>query len=104
MKKNATNISINWDEIADAIKSVAHSERLAILHMICNCGCDQVMVKNIYDQLNMDQSSTSRHLGIMKKGGLLKREVKDGRIYYGVNTSNLTAQCLIEMLKKLGKR
>lgn len=104
MKKIITNQSANWEEIADALKSVAHSERLAILNMLCNCGCDQVMVKDIYDKLHLDQSSTSRHLGIMKKGGLLKREVKKGKTYYGMNTSNSTARCLTELIKHIGHR
>lgn len=88
----------NWDELADALKSAAHAERLSILHHLCHCGCDQMMVKDIYDTLQLDQSSTSRHLGIMKKCGLLKREVKQGKTFYRLNTSNPTALCLIELL------
>ncbi len=104
MKKTVTNQRANWEEIADALKSVAHSGRLAILNMLCNCGCDLVMVKDIYHKLHLDQSSTSRNLGIMKKGGLLKREVKKGKTYYGMNNSNFTARCLTEMLKHIGQR
>lgn len=88
----------DWNELSDSLKSVAHSERLAIIHLMCNCGHDQIEVKNIYSTLHLGQSTTSRHLGIMKKGGLLKREVKKGKTYYGFNSLNNTALCMKEML------
>lgn len=88
----------DWAELADALKSTAHPERLAILHLMCNCGCDRIMVKDIYNALNLEQSITSRHLGIMKKSGVLKREIKDGRTFYRFNKDNLTAQCIKKLL------
>jgi DNA-binding transcriptional ArsR family regulator len=88
----------DWTELADAMKSTAHPERLAILHLMCNCGCDQIMVKDIYSTLNLEQSITSRHLGIMKKSGVLKRDIKDGRTFYRFNKDNLTAQCIKKLL------
>lgn len=87
------------NELADTLKSVAHVERLAIIHLLCNSGNDPLEVKDIYNILNLAQSTTSRHLSIMKKGGLLKREVKRGKTYYGFNPQNNTAVCLKEMLK-----
>lgn len=90
--------SIDWNDLAEAMKSMAHPERLAILHLICNCGCDQMKVKDIYEALHLEQSITSRHLGIMKKGGLLKREIKSGKIFYGFNNLNTTAQCIKKLL------
>ncbi len=88
----------DWNGLADTLKSVAHVERLAVLDLIWHCGSDQLMVKNIYGTLHLDQSTASRHLGIMKKCGLLKREVKKGKTYYGFNSSNPTAQFLKEFL------
>ena len=67
----------DWNDLAESLKSAAHPERLAILHLMCTCGCDQLMVKSIYGTLHLQQSSTSRHLGIMKKSGLLKFEIID---------------------------
>ncbi len=89
------------NELADALKSVAHAERLAIIYLLCNNGNDDLEVKNIYNTLNLAQSTTSRHLSIMKKGGLLKREVKKGKTYYRFNPQNNTAVCLKEMLKEI---
>lgn len=100
-KKQLKTKNHDWNELADTLKSVAHSERLAIIHLLCNCGSDQIEVKNIYSELHLEQSKTSRHLGIMKKGGLLKREVKKGKTYYGFNPQNDTALCLKEILTEI---
>ncbi len=93
-----TKPKIDWSDLAEALKSAAHPERIAILHLMCNCGCDQMMVKSIYERLHFEQSITSRHLGIMKKSGLLKREIKDGKTLYRFNKDNLTAQCIRKLL------
>lgn len=99
MKKSSVRKSEpDWNDLAEAMKSMAHPERLAILHLISNCGCDQMKVKDIYEALHLEQSITSRHLGIMKKGGLLKREIKSGKIFYGFNNLNTTAQCIKKLL------
>lgn len=97
-KKRFNTRNHDWEELADTLKSVAHSERLTIIYMLCNCGCDQLEVKNIYSTLHLGQPTTSRHLIIMRKGGLLKREVKKGKTYYGLNSQSNTALCLKEML------
>ena len=97
-KRQLKALNRDWNELADTLKSVAHSERLSIIHLICNCGCEQLEVKNIYSTLHLTQSTTSRHLSIMRKGGLLKRVVKKCKTYYGFNPQNNTAFCLKEML------
>ena len=85
MKKLIKTEEMNFEELADTLKSGGHPERLAILQLMCTGDDDQMRVKDIYTALRMDQSTTSRHLGIMKKGGLLKREIRNGKIYYGFN-------------------
>lgn len=96
--KRVAKPNINWNGLAEAMKSMAHPERLAILHLMCNCGGDQIMVKDIYETLHLEQSITSRHLGIMKKGGLLKRVIRDGKVFYGFDRDSLTAQCVKRLL------
>lgn len=88
----------DWNDLAEALKSAAHPERIAILHLMCNCGCDEMKVKSIYEKLRLEQSITSRHLGIMRKSGLLKREIKEGKTLYRFNKNNLTAQCIRKLL------
>jgi DNA-binding transcriptional ArsR family regulator len=98
MKKRVKMDNRNWENIADIFKSVGHPKRLAILHLICNCDSNQLVVKSIYGTLHLSQSGTSRHLGIMKKCGLLKRESKNGKTFYGPNMQNSTMVCLMELL------
>lgn len=98
MAKTKTTSEPDWADLAEALKSTAHPERLAILHLMCNCGCDRIMVKDIYSALYLEQSITSRHLGIMKKSGVLKREIKEGKTFYRFNKDNLTAQCIKKLL------
>lgn len=91
-KKSNTKSEFYWDNLAEAWKSAAHPERLAILHLMCNCGSDQIMVKSIYEKLQLEQSITSRHLSIMRRAGLLKREIKDGKTFYHLNKENEIAR------------
>ena len=100
MAMNIAKQGIEWNEYAEALKSAAHPERLAILHLMCNCGCNQIMVKDIYVSLSLEQSITSRHLGIMKKSGVLKRKNVDGKTFYGFNEESRIAHCLKEFLKE----
>ena len=88
----------DWNDLAETLKSAAHAERIAILHLMCNCGNNQIMVKTIYGALHLEQSITSRHLGIMKKSGLLMREIKEGKTFYRFNKDNLIAQCIKKLL------
>jgi DNA-binding transcriptional ArsR family regulator len=88
----------DWAEVAEALKSTAHPERLAILYLMCHCGCEQIMVKHIYNTLHLEQSITSRHLGIMKKSGVLKREIREGKTFYRFNKDNRTAKFIRNLL------
>jgi DNA-binding transcriptional ArsR family regulator len=98
MKRSNIKQNTDWSDFAEELKSAAHPNRLAILHLMCNDDADQMMVKEIYEKLHLGQSITSRHLGIMKKSGLLKREIKEGKIFYRINANNLTIQCIRKLL------
>ena len=93
-----TSTKKDWDDFAEALKSAAHPERLAILHLICNSGRDRMMVKNIYETLHFDQPITSRHLGIMRKSGLLKREKSQGKTLYRFNKDSPIARRIRRLL------
>ncbi len=99
LKKSIKTERIDLDKLADTLKSAGHPERLAILQLMCTCDDHQMIVKDIYTQLHLDQSTTSRHLGIMKKCGVLKREVKKGKTYYGLNSASDVTQCIKGLLK-----
>lgn len=102
MKTNNTIEKIDLDQLADALKSMAHPERLAILHLMSNF--KQIIVRDVYQALNLDQPTTSRHLSILKRAGLLKRDIKNGKTLYGINTGNGTALCIKQFLMGLDEK
>ncbi|HKR06412.1 MAG TPA: metalloregulator ArsR/SmtB family transcription factor [Bacteroidia bacterium] len=98
-KKLICNTKHDANKLAEMVKSIAHPERLQILSLLFNCGCDKLSVKNIYQNLKLEQPIVSRHLGIMKRAGLLKEEVDGRNTYYCLNIENPTCNCLDKMLK-----
>ncbi len=82
-----------FGDFSEMLKSLAHPERLAIIDLLCNCNSERLTVKSIYGTLHMPQSVASKHLGIMKRSGLLKRETERNYTYYRLNSENaLTAR------------
>lgn len=72
----------NYNDFADKFKSIGHPDRVAILELLCNCGCNRMTVKDIYNKLSLDQPSTSRHLKIMRQVGILDRVREGGDTFY----------------------
>jgi DNA-binding transcriptional ArsR family regulator len=95
--KSGKIIHHDVNEIAEMFKSIGHPERLQVLNLLCNCGCNKLSVKNIYEDLNLEQSVVSRHLGILKRAGLLKRQVEGRSTFYFLNTGNPLSKCIREM-------
>lgn len=87
-KKQIIKNEHDINELAEMVKSIAHPERLQILDLMFNCGCIKLSVKNIYETLKLEQPIVSRHLGIMKRAGLLKKEVDGRNTYYYFNLHN----------------
>jgi len=71
-------LDINRLEIAaNMLKAMAHPMRIAILKYLE--GGKELTVSEIHELLNIEQSTTSHHLGILKDKGVLcsKREGKN---------------------------
>lgn len=92
---------IDFTEISEILKAVAHPKRMEIINLLCSCDCGRLTVKSIYEQLKLGQAITSKHLGIMKKSGLLKRETEGNKIYFLLNKENTVTSCLTDCLKKI---
>ncbi len=75
-------------------KAIGHPVRVAILKLLCTCGCNRLTVKSIYEKLDIDQPSASRHLSIMRSTGLLERVQEAGSTFYCFCTSNLHVACI----------
>ena len=87
--------------LAEVLKSVAHSERIAILNLICNSKEKRMMVKNIYELLEMEQPIVSRHLGILKRSGVLEREAEGASTFYSLSKNNKMADRIYKCLSNI---
>lgn len=65
------------ESAANMLKAIAHPMRIAILQYLE--GGKRMTVTQIHEKLNLEQSTTSHHLGILKDKGVLcsKREGKN---------------------------
>jgi DNA-binding transcriptional ArsR family regulator len=77
------------EKAANMLKAVAHPVRIAILNQLENG--KKLTVTQIHEILNIEQSTTSHHLGILKDKGVLgsKREGKNS--YYFLKHDDLTS-------------
>jgi DNA-binding transcriptional ArsR family regulator len=84
MTKNI-NKKQNKDEMqnmAEIMKAMAHTDRLAILKLLCKNQTDGLSVKAIYEKLQLQQPVVSRHLNILKSAGVVRRFQQGQKINY----------------------
>lgn len=76
MKVSELNID-QLEEAASMLKAIAHPMRIAILSYLEDG--NKMTVTEIHNKLQIEQSTTSHHLGILKDKGVLcsKREGKN---------------------------
>ncbi len=88
---------------ADFLKAVAHPLRLQVIEFLKN---GEKKVGNIVKVLGIPQSSLSRHLLILREGGILKSRQEGTVIYYDIEDHDIfyvlrpIAQMLHKKLKK----
>jgi len=84
------------EQAANMLKAIAHPMRIAILGLLEDG--KRLSVSEIHDILNIEQSTTSHHLGILKDKNVLcsKREGKN--TFYSLKNTNL--QHIVECLSK----
>lgn len=77
------------EKAASMLKAIAHPMRIAILEYLEDGR--QLTVTEIHEYLQIEQSTTSHHLGILKDKGVLcsKREGKN--TYYFIKNENLNS-------------
>ncbi len=75
------------EKAASFLKAIAHPMRIAILQYLD--GGKQVNVTEIHEHLNIEQSTTSHHLGILKDKGVLGSKREGKNTYYFIKNSNL---------------
>ena len=102
MKKRSVKkkILLGFPEVSEVLKAMAHPDRIAIIDLLCNGGYERMTVKTIYERLKMEQPVASKHLGIMKRSGIMKRETEKNYAYFRLNMENDIVICLSSYLKK----
>ncbi len=72
---------------AKVLRAITHPLRLQILDYIAKN--EPVNVTSIYKSLNLEQSVTSSHLGILRQDGFLITNREGKKIYYSVDTKRI---------------
>ncbi|MDT0555361.1 ArsR/SmtB family transcription factor [Patiriisocius hiemis] len=81
--------SIQVNQLADMAKVLSHPARISILNYIGDC--DGCLCKDISETIRLSQPTTSQHLQVIKKAGLLKSKYEGKSQYYTINKTKLTA-------------
>lgn len=84
----------------DFVKSIASESRLNILLLFLDS--QERTVNEISDAVGLGQSTTSEHLAVMKRAGVLTSEKRGKEVYYRPDRLRI-AQCL-ETLSALLRR
>lgn len=73
---------------ANMLKAIAHPMRIAILSFLEDG--KRLTVTEIHEKLQIEQSTTSHHLGILKDKGVLASKREGKNTYYYLRHSNLS--------------
>ncbi len=98
MKLNNLNIE-ELEKAASILKAISHPMRIAILNFLEDG--KKMTVTEIHKRLNIEQSTTSHHLGILKNKGVLTSKRDGKNIFYFLKNNNLSkiidcvSQCTI---------
>lgn len=75
--------SVEANTIADLAKILSHPARVAIINYIGDCnGC---LCQDISEKIRLSQPTTSQHLQVIKKAGILKSYFKGKSQYYTID-------------------
>jgi DNA-binding transcriptional ArsR family regulator len=94
---NLSELSVEQlDHAANMLKAIAHPKRIAIIGFLE--GSKKLTVTQIHELLDIEQSTTSHHLGILKDKGVLNSKREGKNTYYYLKHQNLTQ--IVECLNK----
>jgi ArsR family transcriptional regulator, virulence genes transcriptional regulator len=87
MKLSELNVE-QLDKAANMLKAIAHPMRIAIIGFLEEG--KKLTVTQIHELLEIEQSTTSHHLGILKDKGVLSSKREGKNTYYFLKHQNLT--------------
>jgi len=76
------------EQAANMLKAIAHPMRIAILGYLDDG--KKLTVTEIHELLNIEQSTTSHHLGILKDKGVLQSKREGKNTYYFLKHCSLS--------------
>ncbi len=77
--------STQANQIADLAKILSHPARVAIIDYIGDC--DGCLCQDISEKIQLSQPTTSQHLQIIKKAGILHSYMKGKSQYYTIDVA-----------------
>jgi len=87
MKLSELNVD-QLDKAANMLKAISHPMRIAIIGFLE--GGKKLTVTQIHELLEIEQSTTSHHLGILKDKGVLSSKREGKNTFYFLKHQNLT--------------
>ena len=84
------------EKAAIILKAIAHPMRISIVNFLTQN--EKLSVKELHQLLDIEQSTTSHHLGILKDKGVLTAERNGRNIYYSLVDKSLIT--LIHAIKE----
>src|SRR6056297_1100899 len=87
MKVSELNID-QLEEAASMLKAIAHPMRIAILNFLEDG--KRLTVTEIHEKLQIEQSTTSHHLGILKDKGVLSSKRSGKNTFYFLKSESLS--------------
>jgi ArsR family transcriptional regulator len=84
---------------ADFLKALAHPTRLKVIEFLKK---GESNVSDMMKALDIEQSSLSRHLAVLKQNGVLKTKQKKTTIYYDIQDHDIfkVLRPIAEILRK----
>ena len=83
-------------DMAEIMKAMAHSDRLAIMKLLCKSQVEGLTVKTIYEKLRLQQPVVSRHLNILKSAGVVRRLQEGQKLNYCLCMDKKNIESLLE--------
>ena len=80
---------------SQVIKALAHPARLFILDYLAD---GEKCVCKFTEELELDQSTVSKHLGVLKKAGLVEFEKKGLNVFY-----RLKCPCIMDIFECIAR-
>ena len=84
------------EKAANMLKAIAHPMRIAIIDYLEDG--KQLTVTEIHERLEIEQSTTSHHLGILKDKGVLVSKREGKNTYYCLKHDTLSS--IVECINK----